>query len=72
MTTSAMLLNISPWCLGRETNTVSKNWKWFVNEFLVDMIAMILNNKKLGAESMELKVLGVTICQVLFFVVHLI
>lgn len=70
VTPNAILLNISPPFLGQEANTVSRNipWKWFVNEFLVDMVAILLDNKKLEAEGRKLKVLNVTVCRVLFFV----
>ena len=56
---NAILLNICPQLLGQETNTGSENipWKWFVDHwFFVGTIDIILNNKKLKAESMDMKV----------------
>lgn len=60
MITDAILLNICPQLLGQETNTGAENipWKWFVDHwFFVGTIDIILNNKKLKAESMDMKVL---------------
>lgn len=45
--------------------------KWFVNEFLADMVAILLNDKKLEAEGRKLKALNITMCWVLFFVTYI-
>lgn len=55
MTTDVILLSICPQLLGPETNTFSKNNS--VDKFLVNRAAIILKNRKLKAEGVELDML---------------